>query len=149
MNVAVIAPTGTDASVEAARAGEQGKGFAVVASEVRNLALNVGNAAKDISGIVEETIRKIDNGKISVKASSYTLNQIENSVNDVLKLLIDISNAIINEEDSISQINAAVVELNNITQENSKIAEDGANASKNVLDKSKNIVNEVSYFNFN
>lgn len=138
-----------NASVEAARAGEQGKGFAVVASEVRNLALNVGNAAKDISGIVEETIRKIDNGKISVKASSYTLNQIENSVNDVLKLLIDISNAIINEEDSISQINAAVVELNNITQENSKIAEDGANASKNVLDKSKNIVNEVSYFNFN
>ena len=138
-----------NASVEAARAGEQGKGFAVVASEVRNLALNVGNAAKDISGIVEETIRKIDNGKISVKASSYSLNQIENSVNDVLKLLIDISNAIINEEDSISQINAAVVELNNITQENSKIAEDGANASKNVLDKSKNIVNEVSYFNFN
>lgn len=138
-----------NASVEAARAGEQGKGFGVVASEVRSLAINVGNAAKDISNIAKETIQKIDNGKVSVKASSYMLNKIENSVNDVLKLLIDISNSVINEENSISQINSAVSELNNITHENSKIAEDGATASKNVLDKSKNIVNEVSYFNFN
>lgn len=138
-----------NASVEAARAGEQGKGFGVVASEVRSLAINVGNAAKDISNIAKETIQKIDNGKVSVKASSYMLNKIENSVNDVVKLLIDISNSVINEENSISQINSAVSELNNITHENSKIAEDGATASKNVLDKSKNIVNEVSYFNFN
>lgn len=138
-----------NASVEAARAGEQGKGFAVVASEVRNLAINVGNAAKDIANISTETIQKIDNGKVSVKASSHMLSKIENSVNDVLELLINISNSVINEENSISQINLAVSELNNITQENSKIAEDGATASKDVLDKSKNIVNEVSYFNFN
>ena len=138
-----------NASVEAARAGEQGKGFAVVASEVRSLAINVGAAAKDIANISTETIQKIENGKVSVKASSYMLSKIENSVNDVLKLLIDISNSVINEEESISQINLAVTELNGITQENSKIAEDGATASKDVLDKSKNIVNEVSYFNFN
>ena len=138
-----------NASVEAARAGEQGKGFAVVASEVRSLAINVGAAAKDIANISTETIQKIENGKVSVKASSYMLSKIENSVNDVLKLLIDISNSVINEEESISQINLAVTELNSITQENSKIAEDGATASKDVLDKSKNIVNEVSYFNFN
>ena len=138
-----------NASVEAARAGEQGKGFAVVASEVRSLAINVGAAAKDIANISTETIQKIENGKVSVKASSYMLSKIENSVNDVLKLLIDISNSVINEEESISQINLAVTELNGITQENSKIAEDGAIASKDVLDKSKNIVNEVSYFNFN
>ena len=137
-----------NASVEAARAGEQGKGFAVVASEVRNLALNVGNAAKDITSIANETIEKIQNGSAAVQASSYILNQIESSVNDVLTLLTDISDAIIEEENSISQINTAVIEINRITQDTSKIANDGANASKDVLDKSNNIVSQVSYFNF-
>ena len=137
-----------NASVEAARAGEQGKGFAVVASEVRNLALNVGNAAKDITSIANETIEKIQNGSAAVQASSYILNQIESSVNDVLTLLTEISDAIIEEENSISQINTAVIEINRITQDTSKIANDGANASKDVLDKSNNIVSQVSYFNF-
>ena len=138
-----------NASVEAARAGEQGKGFAVVASEVRNLAINVGNAAKDITSIANETVDKIQNGSASVQASSYILNQIETSVNDVLTLLTEISSAIIEEENSISQINTAVIEINRITQDTSKIANDGANASKNVLDKSNNIVEQVSYFRFN
>ena len=138
-----------NASVEAARAGDQGKGFAVVASEVRNLAINVGNAAKDITSIANETVEKIQNGSASVQASSYILNQIEASVADVLSLLTEISDAIIEEENSISQINTAVIEINRITQDTSKIANDGANASKDVLDKSNNIVSQVSYFNFN
>ena len=138
-----------NASVEAARAGDQGKGFAVVASEVRNLAINVGNAAKDITAIANETIEKIQNGSASVQASSYILNQIEASVNDVLTLLTEISSAIIEEENSLSQINSAVIEINRITQDTSKIANEGANASKDVLDKSNNIVDQVSYFHFN
>ena len=138
-----------NASVEAARAGDQGKGFAVVASEVRNLAINVGNAAKDITSIANETVEKIQNGSAAVQASSYILNQIESSVNDVLTLLTEISDAIIEEENSISQINTAVIEINRITQDTSKIANEGANASKDVLDKSNNIVSQVSYFNFN
>ncbi len=138
-----------NASVEAARAGDQGKGFAVVASEVRNLAINVGNAAKDITAIANETIEKIQNGSASVMASSYILNQIESSVNDVLTLLTEISSTIIEEENSISEINTAVIEINRITQDTSKIANDGANASKDMLDKSNSIVEQVSYFNFN
>ncbi|WP_300369868.1 methyl-accepting chemotaxis protein [Brachyspira sp.] len=138
-----------NASVEAARAGDQGKGFAVVASEVRNLAINVGNAAKDITAIANETIEKIQNGNASVMASSYILNQIESSVNDVLTLLTEISSAIIKEENSVSEINTAVIEINRITQDTSKIASEGADASRDVLDKSNNIVKQVSYFHFN
>lgn len=137
-----------NASVEAARAGDQGKGFAVVASEVRNLAINVGNAAKDITSIANETIEKIQNGNSSVQASSYILNQIESSVNEVLTLLTEISSAI-EEENSVSEINTTVIEINKITQDTSKIAHEGADANKNVLEKSNNIVEQASYFRFN
>jgi methyl-accepting chemotaxis protein len=51
-----------NASVEAARAGEQGKGFAVVALEVRQLALRVSDAARQIGTIVAGSTSEIEQG---------------------------------------------------------------------------------------
>ncbi len=43
-----------NAAIEAARAGEHGRGFAVVAEEVRKLAEQSGQAAAEITGLVEQ-----------------------------------------------------------------------------------------------
>ncbi len=72
-----------NAAVEAARAGEQGKGFAVVASEVRNLAQRSASAAKEIKGLIDASVKTVEEGTRQVGAAGQSMDEIVNSVERV------------------------------------------------------------------
>ena len=65
-----------NAAVEAARAGEQGRGFAVVATEVRSLAGRSATAAKEIKDLIQDSVKKVEDGSMLVTQSGQTLEQI-------------------------------------------------------------------------
>ena len=126
-----------NAAVEAARAGEQGRGFAVVASEVRNLAGRSATAAKEIKGLIQDSVRKVGEGSQLVTQSGQTLDHIVTAVKKVSDIVGEIAGASREQSSGIEQVNKAVVQLDEMTQQNAALVEQASAASQSMADQAK------------
>jgi methyl-accepting chemotaxis protein len=121
-----------NAAVEAARAGEQGRGFAVVASEVRHLAGRSATAAKEIKTLIEDSVRKVEDGSALVTQSGRTLGEIVTSVKKVSDIVAEIAAASREQSSGIEQVNRAVVQMDELTQQNAALVEEATAASQSM-----------------
>ncbi len=135
-----------NAAVEAARAGEHGRGFAVVAGEVRNLAERSGNAAKEISTLIEESLLKIQDSSDSASKSGDSLNEIINSIKGVSRMVEEIVSASFEQKQGIEQINIAINEIDKTTQQNAALAEETASASEEMANQAKKLIGMMGRF---
>jgi methyl-accepting chemotaxis protein len=124
-----------NAAVEAARAGEQGRGFAVVASEVRSLAQRSAEAAREIKGLIGDSVDKVAAGARLVQDAGATMSEIVGSVQRVTDVIEGITSAATQQSNDIGQINGAVRELDEMTQQNAALVEQSAAAAKSLEDQ--------------
>jgi methyl-accepting chemotaxis protein len=124
-----------NAAVEAARAGEQGRGFAVVASEVRNLAGRSATAAKEIKGLIQDSVRKVEDGSVLVTQSGQTLDKIVTSVKKVSDIVTEIAAASREQSSGIEQVNRAVIQMDELTQQNAALVEQATAASQSMAEQ--------------
>ncbi len=135
-----------NAAVEAARAGEQGRGFAVVASEVRNLSQRSALAAKEIKALIQDSVRKVENGTSLVNHSGKTLEEIVNSVKRVTDIVAEIAAASKEQLTGIEQVNKAVAQMDRVTQSNASQTEEMAGTAESLLGHSQQLRDLVSRF---
>lgn len=118
-----------NAAIEAARAGEAGAGFAVVSEEVRNLALRASKAAKNTATLVEEIVKKINEGSSFVEKNTECFSRVSHSSDKIAGIMAEIASATDEQSQGIEQINKAVAEMDQLTQQNAANSEETAAAS--------------------
>jgi len=135
-----------NAAVEAARAGEQGRGFAVVASEVRTLAQRSAGAAKEIKGLIEDSVGKVADGSQLVHQAGTTMGEIVTSVQRVTGIMAEISAASQEQSAGIEQVNQTVVQMDETTQQNAALVEEATAAARAMEEQANQLIEAVAVF---
>ncbi|SIR59714.1 methyl-accepting chemotaxis protein/methyl-accepting chemotaxis protein-1, serine sensor receptor [Janthinobacterium sp. TND4EL3] len=135
-----------NAAVEAARAGEQGRGFAVVASEVRNLAQRSAGAAKEIKGLIGDSVDKVDAGSRLVDEAGQTMGLVVTSIRQVADIMGEITAATQEQSHGIEEVNQAIAQMDQMTQQNAALVEEAAAAAESMQEQAQKLAGAVSIF---
>ncbi|WP_338634638.1 methyl-accepting chemotaxis protein (plasmid) [Erwinia persicina] len=138
-----------NAAVEAARAGEQGKGFAVVAAEVRALAQRSAGAAKEIKGLIEQSVDHAEQGILMARDAGEKVKQSVDAIEQTSQLVREISSSSEEQSAGVAQINIAVTQMDQVTQQNAVLVEESASSADELASRAASLRDAVSVFRTN
>ena len=103
-------------------------------------------AAKEIKGLIQESVRKVDDGAALVNQSGSTLSEIVASVKRVTDIVSEIAAASQEQASGIDQVNKAIMQMDQTTQQNAALVEETTSASVSMKDQARELMRQVEVF---
>ncbi|MFO0897391.1 MAG: methyl-accepting chemotaxis protein [Pirellulales bacterium] len=135
-----------NAAIEAARAGEHGLGFAVVADEVRKLAERSSEAAKEISSLIKESTKRVEDGATLSAQTGAALNKIVEGVEASARKISEIATATVEQATNANEVAKAIRMVSQVTEQSAAGSEELASSSEELGAQATTLRDMVSRF---
>jgi methyl-accepting chemotaxis protein len=119
-----------NAAIEAARAGEHGMGFAVVADEVRKLAERSNQAAREISTLIKESTKRVEEGAQLSDQTGDSLKQIISAAEATAAKIAEIAAATVEQAANAAEVSKAIQSVASVTEQSAAGSEEMASSSE-------------------
>ncbi len=118
----------------------------MVAGEVRSLAQRSAQAAREIKGLIEESLEKVKAGATQVRQAGQIMQEVVGSVQGVTTIMGEISSASREQSEGIGQVNQAVSQMDGVVQQNAALVEEAAAAAGSLQEQAGRLSEAVSVF---
>lgn len=136
-----------NAAIEAARAGEHGLGFAVVADEVRKLAERASEAAKEITTLIKESSKRVEEGATVSQKVGEALQRIVAASGQTVEQIASIAQATEAQSANAGEVKMAIRSVSQTTESNAAGAEEMAASAEELGAQAQGLQDLVKRFN--
>ena len=135
-----------NASIEAARAGESGKGFAVVADQIGKLATDSAQSAVNTRELIAKSLDEISNGNAITHNTAVVLEEVLNSMNEILEIVESSSSASQSQAAMLEDISHNIERISAVVESNSASAQENSATSEELTSQSDTMTGMISKF---